>query len=71
MTSFFSKSIVFCDGICGRKFTLLGINSKGKSFNGSIINDLNMQLNAYLARYELVNGKKLIEKSYWKMGKYK
>lgn len=52
MTSFFSKSKVFCVGICGRKFTLLGINSKGKSFNDSIINGLNMQLNAYLARYE-------------------
>lgn len=57
VTSFFSKSKVFCGGICGRKFTLLGINSKGKSFNDSIINGLNMQLNAYLTRYELVNGK--------------
>jgi len=30
-------------GNYGRKFTLLEINSKGKSFNESIINVLNMQ----------------------------
>jgi hypothetical protein len=41
----------------GRKFTLLGINSKRKSFKESIISGLNMQYDTYLPKYEEVNRK--------------
>ena len=47
----------------GRKFTLLEVNSKGKSFNECIISDLNMQNNTYLPKYEEVNRKQLMENS--------
>ncbi len=42
-------------GNSGRKFTLLGLNSKKKTCNDDRIKVLNMQQNAYLPIYEQVN----------------